>query len=572
MITVKKILLYLFLFVIPQTIAGQARNPFTQFVGKPYASYHYALRDTFRHYYKKHDLKAMKLAIRQMRSLPDVFHDGQWQIEADYQLNKMEHDWLNGDDKLYLRRLNSMLQQSRKFHNKIWEIRVLRRLFDYYYNNNNIIMAVAYARKLEKVLPYVTPSEYPDVVDNKYQLARLYMEYHSYQHAEKYYKEVVAAPVFKLNQRISILALNDIGELYRDYYHNLVLSDHYFKSIFSFDKKHRIREIRMHRFAMAYSELGRNQYLRHHDMEAIGLLNKAISIMNKETNNDNDSDHVTFYKAACTLAECYCQTHQYDKALKYIERADSCYKNISANSVSRQNFFAAKSKYYIGINDSRKASELLDSTIQAGKTWDLRHNADLFFEIEKYAGQYELRQKAIESESNYVKYVLFLSISIFALILLVIYVYLFNQKRKAYRALVVKNQEWAEEENSAMIAPSTKSKDKDEDDNKLYKEIEDYLDRTKCYCDSDLTIETLAKDLGVNRTYISNAINRTDENFNSMINRFRVRLAVQMLSENKDQTLEDLSYAIGFNNRKSFYNAFLAVTGLSPSQFKKNIQ
>jgi methylphosphotriester-DNA--protein-cysteine methyltransferase len=36
--------------------------------------------------------------------------------------------------------------------------------------------------------------------------------------------------------------------------------------------------------------------------------------------------------------------------------------------------------------------------------------------------------------------------------------------------------------------------------------------------------------------------------------------------------MEGLAYDVGFNNRRSFYNAFMKITGLSPAQFKSNMQ
>jgi AraC-like DNA-binding protein len=564
----KKIVLYLIFFLSALSVWG-AKNPFAQFVGKPYASYHYALRDSMRVRYKSRNLKFVQLSARQMKSLPDVFHDGQWQIEGDYLLTNFDHDWQNGSDALFQKRLLKLLAESRNYGNKIWEMRILRRLFDFY-KTYNLTEAVAYGRKLEKVLPQVTIEECPDIIDNEYHLAEMYMAYHSYEHAEKYYKMVIASPVFAPNQRISILAINDLGILYRDYYHDLKRSDSCFNAIFAFDRKHSINQIRMHRFAMAYSELGRNQYLRHHYAAAIGLLKKAAGILSRETCEDNDNDYTTYYEVSCCLAECYCETRQYPKARQSLTTADSCYRLIPPETESRQDYFTAKSKFLSDTGDAQGASDFIDSALQASRAWYLQHNADLFFEIEQQAGRAELQQKSLESKRNHEKFMSVLLISFVFIILLAIYAFLYYQKRKAYRALVIRNQQWAE--SSPMITPPEEKTDKEKPDNKLYDDIEQYLTTTKSYCNPDLTLDMLAKELGKNRTYISNAINKTNENFNSLINRFRIRLAVQLLSQDKQQTIEEVAYAVGFNNRKSFYNAFLTITGLSPSQFRNNLQ
>ena len=50
------------------------QNPFLQFAGKPYGSYHYALRDTLRERFDHDNAARIPLAVKQMREVPDVFH------------------------------------------------------------------------------------------------------------------------------------------------------------------------------------------------------------------------------------------------------------------------------------------------------------------------------------------------------------------------------------------------------------------------------------------------------------------------------------------------------------------
>jgi len=567
----KKLLLAIAYILIIFSIDTFAQtNPFAQFVGKRYAEYHYALRDTMRKRYKSVNQAFVDLSARQMKSLPDKFHDGQWQIEADFLETNFNYDWMHGSETLFVSRLKNLLAKSKKYKNNIWQIRILRRLFDYY-KDFNLIEAVSCARQLEKELPKVTIEEYPDVIDNKYHLAEMYLKYHDYLRANKYYKEVIESPVFDPNQRITILALNDMGILYREYFRDLNKSDKWFNAIFSFDKKYHINEIRMHRFATAYSELGRNEFLRHQFSKAEPLLLNAIRIMTKETNDDNDNDHTTYYNTACTLAECYSEMKQYNDASLYLHKADSCFNYINP-PVTRQDYFIAKSKYYGGINNRKLSNLYLDSAFVARNNWDMRHNMNLFYEIEQHIGSSELQQKSAESRSNYNKFIATFILCIAIAIVLVLYILLYIQKRNAYRSLVLKNQQWAEENKPYMIISSLKKKSQTDTNDKIYRFVEDYMIKTKCYCNADLTLEQLTKELGVNRTYLSNAINKENENFTTFINNYRIRYAIRILSKQNDNNIEEVALKVGFNNRKSFYNAFKTSTGLSPTQFKRNIQ
>jgi len=191
--------------------------------------------------------------------------------------------------------------------------------------------------------------------------------------------------------------------------------------------------------------------------------------------------------------------------------------------------------------------------------------------VEQQMGQYELQQKAAESKANFHLFLAILVVSIIFAIICIFYMMMFFQKRNAYRALVLKNQQWAAENRPYLIVSALKKKEQEEAEDKLHACVEDYLEKTQCYRKSDLTLDSLSKGLGINRTYLSTAINKMDNNFYSLINKYRIRDAVRLLTDDKNRNIEDLAFAVGYNNRKSFYNAFLSVTGLSPTQFRKNI-
>ena len=61
----------LLLFIPVGLMAGGKINPFARFVGKPYGSYHYALRDTFRHHYYINNYAHMEEGIALLRQLRD---------------------------------------------------------------------------------------------------------------------------------------------------------------------------------------------------------------------------------------------------------------------------------------------------------------------------------------------------------------------------------------------------------------------------------------------------------------------------------------------------------------------
>jgi YesN/AraC family two-component response regulator len=94
------------------------------------------------------------------------------------------------------------------------------------------------------------------------------------------------------------------------------------------------------------------------------------------------------------------------------------------------------------------------------------------------------------------------------------------------------------------------------------------------YAKPTITIDDLADRMKVNKTYLSRAINRcSKKHFNAYINEFRIKEAIRLISSDSNRyTLEGIGFEVGFEERRSFYNAFKKITGLSPSDFRKNLQ
>jgi AraC-type DNA-binding domain-containing proteins len=161
----------------------------------------------------------------------------------------------------------------------------------------------------------------------------------------------------------------------------------------------------------------------------------------------------------------------------------------------------------------------------------------------------------------------------------VVMVILYRRNKKAYRALVQKNQIWAETEAvyAANAGNSNTSKENsnepDEEDKKLMQQVYELIKQEKIFKDLDLTLDSLSKRMNVNRNYLSKAINKTTgKNFNAYINEYRIKEAIKIMSGEKSNLLsiDAIALEVGFGNRTSFYQSFKKITGLSPSDFRNN--
>lgn len=108
----------------------------------------------------------------------------------------------------------------------------------------------------------------------------------------------------------------------------------------------------------------------------------------------------------------------------------------------------------------------------------------------------------------------------------------------------------------------------------LMKNIDEHMQRSEPFMDSDLTIVDLAKKLDVHPKRLSTAINMIcHQNFNAYVNQFRIRKAEKLLEspEYEQLSVEGIGSEVGFNSKSAFYSAFKKFTGTTPSKYKANI-
>jgi len=107
---------------------------------------------------------------------------------------------------------------------------------------------------------------------------------------------------------------------------------------------------------------------------------------------------------------------------------------------------------------------------------------------------------------------------------------------------------------------------------KLDSGLNELLVREKLYCDEDLSLKRLADLLGVQPQELSVYLNHhLQVNFNSYLNRYRVDEAIVLMKEDPERSLLSIAFAVGFNSKSVFYEAFTRQTGLSPARYRKTV-
>lgn len=83
----------------------------------------------------------------------------------------------------------------------------------------------------------------------------------------------------------------------------------------------------------------------------------------------------------------------------------------------------------------------------------------------------------------------------------------------------------------------------------------------------DITLSEVARSLGYNPTYLSHALTEfCGIKFRTLLNSFRVEHAMEMLKEKKHKMI-DIAMECGFTCERSFYRAFMSITGSTPGNY-----
>ncbi len=106
---------------------------------------------------------------------------------------------------------------------------------------------------------------------------------------------------------------------------------------------------------------------------------------------------------------------------------------------------------------------------------------------------------------------------------------------------------------------------------KDFEKIKSHIINDKLYLDPLLSMEVLAAELGMSKSYFSKLINSySDFNFSDFINALRIEQAKRFLSNKaySNYTIVAIGLECGFNSKSTFYAAFKKFTSETPSTFR----
>ncbi|OYT15459.1 MAG: hypothetical protein B7C24_13005 [Bacteroidetes bacterium 4572_77] len=406
----------------------------------------------------------------------------------------------------------------------------------------------------------------------------------------------LALEIFDQNEIRENMAItyNNIGQIYKE----LQKPD---SALFYFNNSLRLKKELHNDLGQAYTLINMaivEYKFKNEDAIAISYFNTALDILliNKDSVSVsvlyNEFGNFHFFRNDYIQAK-----ESYLKSLKYSQKIQS-YKNqklsfkmlykiaqTERNDKNALNFY----KKYIECKDTIENNQIIKNINELKFKYETEKNEQrisfLYNEQDLKNEQISLQQMVI------VIFVFFL----FAILIFLVVIFIQNKKMAfANKNLTIKNLEIVKSEKQLIEAKAeleTIIKDlktsnrhqlkkpyklniEENQEQELLIKILDSFEKDKIFLDENLSVNELAKKIDSNNTYISYTINKNFEmNFSNFVNQYRVKKARILLSsqEYKNYTIETIAQESGFKSMTVFNKAFKKFTGLTPSNFIKNL-
>jgi AraC-like DNA-binding protein len=123
---------------------------------------------------------------------------------------------------------------------------------------------------------------------------------------------------------------------------------------------------------------------------------------------------------------------------------------------------------------------------------------------------------------------------------------------------------------SSGVQPEKQEKPNQE----LADKLVEFMIEAKPFLDPELSLSSLSKQIGLTRNQLSQLINTSfGENFYDFVNKYRVEEVKRLMADPQKQNYNLLGMALeaGFKSKSTFNLIFKRFTGLTPTEYKKNI-
>ncbi|WP_236025447.1 AraC family transcriptional regulator [Flavobacterium geliluteum] len=267
------------------------------------------------------------------------------------------------------------------------------------------------------------------------------------------------------------------------------------------------------------------------------------------------------------LANVYTSVADYKKANLYYQEAEQI--------AEASNFFILKQEVYSSLLDFYKKTDQKKYIIYNEKNVKLNKDEEHSRKIIADELIKTLQKKELDNQSKYERstFVIIGGCTFIVLTTLGIYIY---RRRQDYKKFISRSAITFNEE--VEIIPKkevTKEYMSEATERSIMKSIKEF-EKSQFYLNKDLSLNTVAGELGINNRYLSYVINKNkSKDFATYINELRINYIVDRLKNDSSYLKYKISYLAdeaGFSSHSRFSITFKKVTGVSPMNFIAYLQ
>lgn len=297
------------------------------------------------------------------------------------------------------------------------------------------------------------------------------------------------------------------------------------------------------------------------------------------------------------------------KSYTLLQSADSAYPIIDPGNVDRIEIYRLQSKNLQHLGEPEEALVMLERYAAARDS--LRESVSRR-EINAFKIKFETEKKEmVIAQQNITlksRTILLAMSGIFIVVITVGFMLFIRKRNRLYRSIVEQNKEFvtrqdeyvpfmiqekktdrddmAEPKDAVCAECSDKTENKAENKiesvtgmpvsgkaNSIWRDILMEMEQNRIYADPNITRDIFAERVHTNHTWLTAVIkSRTGKSYTQFMNSWRINEAVRILAEvNCRFNNKELAEYLGFLTPQTFYAAFRAQTGMSPSRFRQNI-
>lgn len=314
------------------------------------------------------------------------------------------------------------------------------------------------------------------------------------------------------------------------------------------------------KFENGLIEFGNKNYRK-----AIKNISKSLPLIIKNKDLANVS-YANFY-----LGKSLQRIGQDEMSIKYFKKVDSIYQITFDIHPDLRDGYVSLIDYFKKKQDLKNELIYIRKLLEVDKKFKNNYDSTNIFLVENYDTPKLLskRDEVImnlqkKSENTKIKLILLSS----SLICISIFSVFHFRRRKTYKKKFEAIFKEEKEEKESKINIPQNIVDEILNNLKVFEKEKNFLNKK-------LTLNSLAKEINTNTSYLSKVINfHKGKSFSNYINELRISYLIKELKTNelyKMYTIRALSEEVGFRNTESFSKSFYNFKGIKPSYFIKEL-